>query len=257
MPTLQVLTLAHSQRLSEVYRFRDVQLAEAQASRDLRLRAIPEAAKAFQKYDDELGSAREKQLATDFKAAAARSSSLQAAIDHRGDALQDAQMARRSTDVEAVAAKRRAEDAAAAKYLAALTAARDLNDAQRGRAFQEAERTRRQELDQARRAHDQTLVDSQQKYRAAVDAAIIAERRDGRDGERGYTDAIRLGEAAAHAARVAADQALHAALGGIEAARDVLQEWRRQVSAIKTETAKAEKEEFSRFRRELETITSR
>src|SRR5687768_14216638 len=138
MPTLQELTLAHSQRLSEVYRFREVRLAEAQASRDLLLRAIPEAAKAFQKYDDELASAREKQLATDAKAEAARSSALMTAVDRRGDALEDAQLTRRSTDVEAVSARRRAEDAAAAKYLTALNAARELNDAQRGRALQDA-----------------------------------------------------------------------------------------------------------------------
>jgi hypothetical protein len=257
MPTLQELTLAHSQRLSEVYRFREVRLAEAQASRDLLLRAIPEAAKAFQKYDDELASAREKQLATDAKAEAARTSVLLTAIDRRADALEDAQLTRRSTDVEAVSARRRAEDAAAAKYLAALNAARELNDAQRGRALQDAERTRRLELDQARRAHDDALTASQQRYRASVDAAIIDERRDGRDGERGYFDAIRLGEAAAKAARLAAEQTLYATLAGVAAAADVLKTWRQQVSTIKAETAKAEKDEFSRFRREMETVTSR
>ena len=54
MPTLQELTLAHSKRLSEVYRTRDVRLAEAQTSRDLQLRALAAAARAYQKYDDEL-----------------------------------------------------------------------------------------------------------------------------------------------------------------------------------------------------------
>ena len=43
MPTLQELTLAHSQRLSEVYRHRDVSLAEVQALRDAQLRALPQA----------------------------------------------------------------------------------------------------------------------------------------------------------------------------------------------------------------------
>lgn len=38
---------------------RDVRLAEALASRDLRLRALPAAAWAYQKYDDELAVARE------------------------------------------------------------------------------------------------------------------------------------------------------------------------------------------------------
>jgi hypothetical protein len=254
MPTLQELTLAHSQRLSEVYRVRDVRLAEARASRDLRLRAIAAAAKAFQKYDEELASAREKQLAADAKAEAARASTLTAAADRRADALEDAQLTRRSIDVEAVAARRRADDAAAAKYLAAVNAARELNDTQRGRALQEAERTRRVELDQSRRAHDQALADSQQKYRAAVDAAILGERRDGRDGERGYLDAIRFGEAAVKAAHAAADHTLHAALAGIDDAAEVLRNWRQQVAAIKAETAKAENDEFSRFRRDLEML---
>lgn len=231
-----------------------MRLAEAQASRDLLLRTIPAASKAFQKHDEELASAREKQLATDAKAEAARASALVAAADHRSDALEDAQSARRAADVDAVVARRRAEEAAAAKYLAALNAARELSDAQRGRALQDAERTRRSELDQARRAHDQSLTDSQHKYRAAVDAAIIDERRDGRDGERGYFDALRLGAAAEKAARVAADQALHAALAGFDEAREVLRAWREQVRAIDAETAKAEKEEFSRFRRELERL---
>jgi hypothetical protein len=252
MPTLQELTLAHSQRLSEVYRTRDVQVAEAQASRDRQLRALPAASRALQKYDAELAVVREKQLATDAKAEAARASTLLTAVDRRADLLEDAQLGRRSADVEAVIGKRRAEDAAEAKYLAALTGARDLNDTQRARAVQDAERTRRLEIDQARRGHDEALLRSQQQYRGAVDEAILAERRDGRDGERAYLDAIRFSEAAAYAARVAADQNLQAALGGLDAARDILRAWRARLAAIKTETAKAEQEEFSRFRRELQ-----
>ena len=41
MPTLQEITLAHSQRLSEIYRTRDIRLAEAQSLRDVQLRALP------------------------------------------------------------------------------------------------------------------------------------------------------------------------------------------------------------------------
>jgi hypothetical protein len=257
MPTLQELTLAHSQRLSEVYRTRDIRVAESQASRDLQLRALPAAARAFQKYDEELASAREKQLATDAKAEAARTAALVTAIDRRSDALEDALIARRTTDVEAVTAKRRAEETAESKYLAAVAGARDLSDTQRTRALHDAERTRRADLDQARRAHDLALTTSQQRYRAGVDEAVIAERRDGRDGERGYLEAIRFGEAAARAARAAADQNLQTVLGSLDGAREVLRAWRQQLAAIKTETAKAEQEEFSRFRRDLETLTSR
>jgi hypothetical protein len=257
MATLQELTLAHSQRLSEVYRTRDVRIAEAQNTRDLQLRRLPAAAKAFQKYDDELAAAREKQLATDGKAEAARTASLVTAVDRRSDRLADAQLARRSADLEAVSTKRSAEDAAHAKYLAAIAGARDLNDAQRTRAVQDAERTRRLELDQARRAHDEALSGAQRQYRAAVDDAVIGERREGRDGERGYLEAIRFGEAAARAARTAADQNLQAALAVLDAAREILRAWRQQLAAINADTAKAEQEEFSRFRRELQSVTAR
>lgn len=254
MPTLQELTLAHSQRLSEIYRTRDVRLAEAQASRDLQLRALPAAARAYQKYDDELAVAREKQLATEAKAEAARTSMLMIAVDRRADALEDAQMARRSADVDAVKQKRHLEDAAEAKYLAALSSSRDIPDAQRSKALQDADRTRRLELDHAKRSHDEALTASQQRYRAAVDEAVIGERRGGRDGERAYLDALRFGEAAVRAAKASADQALLLALSRIEEARAILRSWRAQLSVVANETAEAEKQEFSRFRSELQKI---
>lgn len=254
MPTLKDLTLAHSQRLSEIYRTRDVRLAEAQATRDTELRALPQAAKAFQKYDDEVAGAREKQLATEAKAEAARTSALLVAIDRRSDRLEDAHMTRRAADVEAVKAKRRLEDAAEARYLAALTAAREAPEAKRGRLIQDADLARRLDVEQAKRNHDETLSQSQQLYRAAVDEAVLAERRDGRDSERGYFDALRLGEAAARAARTSAEQNLIAALSRLPEAREILRTWRSQVAMIGMATAKAEKEEFSRFRVELDKI---
>lgn len=254
MPTLQELTLAHSQRLSEVYRTRDARMTEAQAARDLELRALPGAARAYQKYDDELAAAREKQLATDAKAEAARAAALRTAIDRRADALEDAHLARRTADGDAIGAKRRAEDAAEARYLAAVTDARQLGDPQRARAIQDADRARRSEIEQARRAHDQALSASQLRYRGAVDDAVMAERRDGRDGERGYLEAIRFADAAARAARTAAEQNLLAALAGLEASREIMRAWRARVAAVKIETAKAEQDEFSRFRRELQAL---
>jgi hypothetical protein len=254
MSTLQELTLAHSQRLSEIYRTREVRLAEAQASRDLQLRALPAAARAYQKYDDELAVAREKQLATEAKAEAARTSTLMTEIDRRADALEDAQLARRAADGEAVKQKRRLEDAAEAKYLAAVSNAHELPDAKRSNALQDADRTHRLERDRARRTHDDALAASQQRYRAAVDDAVIGERRGGRDGERAYLDALRFGEAAARSARTAADQTLLAVLSNVEEARVILRSWRAQLSVIANETAEAEKQEFSRFRSELQKI---
>jgi hypothetical protein len=87
-----------------------------------------------------------------------------------------------------------------------------------------------------------------------VDEAVIGERRGGRDGERAYLDALRLGEAAARSAKTSADQTLLAALSGIEEARAILRSWRAQLSVIANDTAEAEKAEFSRFRSELQTI---
>src|ERR1043165_5476510 len=112
MATLNEITLAHSHRLSDIARTRDGRIAEAQAWRDMQLRSLPAAAKAYQKYDDELAEARGKQIVSDDKAEAARSIALLAAIDHRGDLLEDAHTARRSTDARALNAKRQ-DDAAA------------------------------------------------------------------------------------------------------------------------------------------------
>ena len=60
---------------------------------------------------------------------------------------------------------------------------------------------RRSGLDEARRAHDEALAAAQKAYRDAVDAALLDERRDGRDAERAYFDALRLGDTAMRAAK--------------------------------------------------------
>ena len=254
MATLQELTLDHSRRLSELYRTRDVRLAEAQATRDLQLRAVPAAAKAFQKYDDELASARERQLGTQGKAEVARASAHIVAADRRGDRFEDAQSARRSTDVDVIQSRRRGEEAAEAKYRSASERAREGPEASRAQALQDADRARRSELDQAKRTHDEKLSSSQQTYRDAVENAVTTERRDNRDSERAYFDALRLGDAANDAARTAADHNLLASLSVISEAREIMRRWYQHVALIRVETAKAEQEEFARFRRELETV---
>lgn len=251
MPTLQEITLAHSQRLSEIYRTRDVRLAQAQSLRDLQLRAAAGAAKAYDKYDDELAVAREKQIATESKAAAARAAALLGAIDRRGDGFEDAQLARRAADTEAVAAKRRAEDAANRKYETAIAGLRDLPPAGRDQAAQNAERARRTELEAARRSHDEALAASQKHYRQSIDDALLSERRDSRDAERAYLEALRLAAAALHGAKTFADQNLAASLAKVPDAAVVLRSWRAELATIASETTQAEKDAFSRFRREL------
>ena len=254
MPTLQAITLAHSQRLSEIYRARDVRMAQAQLLRDTELRALPGAAKIYDKYDNELLAAWEKQAATDSKAEAARHSSLLAVGDHRSGELEDAQIVRRAADIEAVTMKRRAEDAATKKYQAAIAGLRELAFNARDKAAQDAERARRSELDGARHAHDEALAASQKDYRDAVDAALLDERRDGRDAERAYFDALRLGDTAMRAAKSSADQNLAAALSKVPEAAELLRSWRAALATIARDTTEAEQEAFARFRRDLEGL---
>jgi hypothetical protein len=254
MPTLQQVTLAHSRRLSEIYRTRDVRIAQAQSLRDVQLRALTSAAKAYKKYDDELSVAREKQLATETKAEAARSAALLGAIDRRGDRFADAQMSRRAADVEAVVSKRRAEDAANRKYEAAITGLRDVPPAGRDKAALDAERTRRIELEAARRTHDEALMESQKTYRESVDGALVAERRESREAERAYLDALHLAEGAMHGARTFADQNLAAALAKNAEAAEILRSWRAELATIANQTSEAEQEAFSRFRRDLDSL---
>jgi hypothetical protein len=254
MPTLQDVTLAHSQRLSELSRTRDVRLAEAQSLRDLELRALPAAARIYQKYDDDLSVAREKQVATEARAEAARTSALLIALDQRTDRFEDAQMARRSADTDAVASKRRSEDTANRKYEAASGDLRDVAAKDRAQQAQAAERARIVEMEQARRTHDEALATAQQRYRSVVDEALTEERRDARNGERAYLDAITHGVTAAGGAKRFADEALAAALAQLPEASEVLRSWRMELDVIAAETKQAETEAFSRFRRDLESL---
>jgi hypothetical protein len=257
MPTLQELTLAHSRRLSEVYRGRDERLVEAHAERDSGLQKLPGAAKHLQKYRDELAEARARQLAGDARAGAMRTADLDDASVHRSDVLEDAHRSRSSADVGALEARRREEQDADARYREALDRARALPDAQRSRALQDADRDRRSNREDARREHDDALTAAQQQYRGSVEDAITKERRQGRDTDRAYYDALRLSDAAVRAATAAAEQSLLASLIGLEGAAEILRTWRMQVATINIEAARAEQEEFSRFRHELAETTSR
>ncbi|HWI20345.1 MAG TPA: hypothetical protein VNT81_21470 [Vicinamibacterales bacterium] len=254
MPTLQDITLAHSQRLSEIYRTRDIRIAEVQSLRDIQLRDLPAAAKVYQKYDDDLSVAREKQLATEAKAEAARSAALIVAVDRRGERFEDAQMARRSADTNAVQGKHRAEDLANRKYESAVADLRDVPSRDRDKAAQLAERDRRDGLDGARRAHDEALAAAQQKYRSSIDEALVRERQESRDAERSYLEAVRLGEAAYRGAKTFADQALAQSLEKLPDAKEILRSWRAALATIASDTREAEREAFSRFRRELDGL---
>ena len=257
MPTLQELTLEHSRRLSEVYRTRDVKLAEAFAARDARLQQLPGAAKLLQKYREDLTEARNRQVAADARAGALRAAALGEANDQRSDGLHDADRARQDMDLKALVDRRRDEEAAEEKFREAMQKARELPDAQRPRAVQDADRNRRSAEDAARRSHHEALTASQRQFRDSIEDAITAERRHGRDGDRAYYDALRLGDAAMRAAAEAAEHNLLTSLTGLEGATEILRQWRLQSAAVTIEASKAEQEEFSRFRHELSMLTSR
>lgn len=257
MPNLQVLTLGHSQRLSAIHHQRDEQLANAHADRDQRLQSLPGTARVLQKYREELADARGKQLASDARAGAMRASALDDAGVDRSDALHDAERSRQAADAGALAARGRHEEASEAKYREAVEKARTLPDPQRARALQEADRDRRSARDDARRDHDEALTAAQDQFRGTVDDAITKERRSGRDTDRAYYDALRLADAAVRAAAAAAEHTLLTSLITLEGATEILRAWRMEVAAINIEAARAEQEEFSRFRHELAGITSR
>lgn len=254
MPTLQQITLAHSRALSEIHQQRDMRLAEAHAVRDTQLRALPAAAKAYQKYDEELTSAREKLLISDAKAGTARHFALLSAIDRRSDRLEDAVSARRSADTRATDAKRSTDADADRKYDMAMAGLRDAPPGDRQKVAQLAERARRNERDEAARSQTIALAASQDNYRGEVDRALIAEFRDSREGERAYLEALGLGDAVARGAQSAADQNLADALSRIPEAREILRSWRQQLATIVAESKEAEAEAFARFRLDLDSL---
>ena len=251
MPTLQQITLTHSQALSEIHQRRDMRIAEAHAVRDTQLRGLTAAAKAYQRYDEELTSAREKLIISDAKAGVARHFALLSAIDRRGDRLDDASAARRGADSSALDAKRKDDAAADRKYDMAIAGLRDAAAGDRQKIAQLAERARRTERDEASRAQAVALEASQQSYRGDVEQAMLAEYRDSRDGERVYLEALGLGDAIARGAQSAADQNLADALSRIPEAREILRSWRQQLATIVAETKAAEAEAFARFRQDL------
>ena len=257
MPTLQELTLEHSRRLSEIYRTRDVQLAEAFSARDARLQQLPGAAKLLQKYREALAEARHRQVAAAARAGAVRAAAFAEAGDHRSDVLHDADRARQDMDLKALADRRRDEEAVEETFREAMQKARELPDAARSRAVQDADRDRRSAENAARRGHDEALTASQRRFRDSIEDAMTTERRHGRDGDRAYYDALRLGDAAMRAAAEAAEDNLLTSLMGLEGAAEILRQWRLQSAAITIAASKAEQEEFSRFRHELSTLTFR
>ncbi|MEO8679539.1 MAG: hypothetical protein ABI665_10865 [Vicinamibacterales bacterium] len=250
------MTLAHSERLSALGRSRRADLADAAAHRDAHLRAMPAAAKLYARFDEAVASARELRLNTERQAAAARDRTRDAAIGKRGDGLDDAQAGRRAADLNAAETRLAADAEAERKYRRAISALTPTTPlAERQKLNQAADRVRKQDLEQAQRAYADGLTNSQAAYQAAVDAAMLAERRNARDADRSYTAALALAEVALTAALAAAERALSQGLAGLEDAREVIADYKREIAAIGETARRLENEEFERFRRDLRDAT--
>lgn len=255
MPTLQDVTLEHSRRLSGIHKARELEGADAVLRRDVHLRSLASAAKAYAQFDDDVASAREKRTATEQKAAAARVAVLDGAIAHRGEGLDDADAARRAADLSSMEARLRAEGAAERRYRDVLSAAGPTSPlAERQRMAREAERAKRAELEAAQKAYADALAAAQSGYRGGVDRAVLDERRVAREADRAYADAVRLADVALRTAVATAERVLNNTLSALADARDIVAGCRDELAAITESTRRAESEEFERFRRELDRV---
>lgn len=255
MPTLQAVTLEHSRRLSEIHKARALEGADAVLRRDVHLRSLATAAKAYARFDEEVASARDKRTATEQKAAAARVAVLDGAIERRGEGLDAADAARRGADAAAMDARLRAEGDAERRYRDVLSAAGPTSPlAERQRMAREAERARRAELEAAQKAYTDALAGAQGGYRSGVDKAVLDERRVAREADRAYADAVRLADVALRTAVAAAERTLSNSLSALADAREIVAACRDELAAITESSRRAESEEFERFRRELDRV---
>ncbi len=257
MPTLQDVTLAHSRRLSDIHKAREAEAADAVLRRDVHLRSLKSASKAYAEFDEDVASAREKRAATEQKAAAARLAVLDRAIATRGEGLDGADAARRAADLAAMETRLRAEGAAERKYRDVMSAAGPtLPLPERQRMAREADRARRAELEAAQRAYADAMIAAQAGYRTGVDTAVIDERRVAREADRAYTEAVRLADVALRTAVAAAERPLNTSLWTLEDARDVVAACRQEIATVTESTRRLESDEFDRFRRDLDLVKS-
>lgn len=257
MPTLQDVTLAHSRRLSQIHKARELESADAVLRRDVHLRLLASAAKAYDRFDDDVASARDKRTATEQKAAAARVAVLDGAIAERAEGLDQADAARRAADVAAMEARLNAEGNAERKYRDVMSAAGPTSPlADRQKMAREAERDRRDEREAAQAAYAAALAAGQSGYRSRVDKAVLDERRAAAEADRAYADAVRFADVALNTAVSTAERVLNNSLSALADAAELVAACRDELAAI-TETARhAETDEFERFRRELAGVKS-
>ncbi|MEO7156672.1 MAG: hypothetical protein ABI039_03860 [Vicinamibacterales bacterium] len=247
MASLSEITLAHSRRISAITRIREEGFRRVTAERDDLTRAMPAAARLYEKFDEQITEARGRQVAIDEKAAASRALALQSAADGRGTGVDAAHRRRTDADVAAFAQKKKSEDAAEKKFLDALAAnpSKPIGDAQRARAA---------ELERLKQEFSDALRAAQDRFRSEVDAALIEERRVGREAERAFQDAARIGESSSRAARSTAEQALLKGLSLVPDASAVIERWRTATARVIADFRRAEDEEMSRFHDDMQRL---
>ena len=143
--------------------------------------------------------------------------------------------------------RRKTEEAAEKKFMDSITANPNKPSA-------EARKQRAADMDKAKADFDEALRASQERFRNESDAAIIEERKDARDADRAFQDAIRIGESAARVARTTAEQALSKGLSLVPEAADVFEQWRKATARVVADYKRGEDEEMARFHDEMQQL---
>lgn len=247
MPTLQEITLTHSQRLSEIHRTRDSRLAEALSIRDARLRGLPAVARARDDRDDRISAARMRQLAADAKSEEARAAAVREAVDRLASTIAEAERVRREADLTATAERRKAEEDAERELVLALAG-------QPSQPSNQAQKARAQKLDKAKAQFEAAQAAAHEKFRVTRDAAHREEVAATREADGKLAAAKSASATAARTESSAAEQAFTAALDALSDAEAPIADWREQTAAILATHEREEDEEFARFHAELRAV---
>lgn len=248
MSTLTEITEAHSRRLSRMAQARDAQLRDAVDVRDRQLRALREAEKLYDAFDDEIAKASGKQRATDAKAEALRAGAIENVTDTLTAALEAAHHVRRDADVAAFEKRRLMEEDAEREFTLAIAAAAQPSG--------QAQKIRAAKMDKAKKEFDSALAAAQEQFRISRDAALVAQSRGSRDAERAFAAASRVGDASSTSARDTAERELQRGLAAIPAAATAFAEFKKETARIVADYRKAENAEFERFHKEVQALES-
>lgn len=255
MTTLQEVTEAHSQRISSLHQRRDAGLREASTLRDAELRALPAAARLYQRLEADTARALDARIKADLKAAANLDSALDRAVSARSQALADLQLERKAASLRLLEEKQAREASAEAAYRDALSGLDSTTPLPvRQKTIADADQRRREALEKAAALYASNIARAQDEYRAGVTDALAGEREAERRAEQASESAMRAARAAYDAAVSAAERSLLAGLEDIAEAADVLRAYETRTAQIRSDAADEEQRLFERFREELRRV---